>query len=68
MLHKVEERLWNALLGRKPLKAEISTLVAEGSCTEQDAFRILEKWNRKGWYNYGSQLDLGWPTGNGSPV
>jgi hypothetical protein len=26
------------------------------------AWRILEKWSRRGWYEYGVSLDLGWLT------
>lgn len=26
----------------------------------KQAWRTLEKWSRKGWYNYGTTLDLGW--------
>ena len=29
----------------------------------KQAWRTLEKWLRKGWYNYGVALDLGWVTG-----
>lgn len=42
-------------------------MVAEGLCAEKEALRTLEKWSRKGWYDYGSSLDLGWFTGDGSP-
>jgi hypothetical protein len=42
-------------------------MVSGGLCTEKEALRTLEKWCRKGWYDYGSSLDLGWFTGNGAP-
>ncbi|GAB7057363.1 hypothetical protein JCM16163A_41120 [Paenibacillus sp. YK5] len=29
------------------------------------AWRILEKWDAKGWYEYGVTLDLGWLTDEG---
>ena len=29
------------------------------------AWYLLEKWSRKGWYDYGVSLDLGWITPEG---
>ena len=63
----LEIRLWRALRSGRPPRDEIARMVAEGLCVEKEALRTLEKWSRKGWYDYGSSLDLGWFTGDGSP-
>jgi len=32
------------------------------------AWYLLEKWSKKGWYDYGVTLDLGWMTEKGMKV
>ena len=34
----------------------------------KQAHRTLEKWNEKGWYEYGVALDLGWKTIDVRPI
>jgi hypothetical protein len=41
----------------------IAKMVADGLiASEKQAHATLEKWARKGWYEYGTSLDLGWLT------
>lgn len=32
------------------------------------AWYLLEKWSNKGWYDYGTTLDLGWLTDKGKEI
>ncbi len=53
-LHSIldEERLPRAIIAK---------MVAEGAiATPKQAWRTLEKWARKGLYEYGTSIDLGW--------
>lgn len=45
-------------------------IIADPACpvVERRATRILEKWARKGWYDYGVSLDTGWVTAQGMAV
>lgn len=43
----------------------IRTLVGETGLPKKRAYYLLSKWADKGWYDYGTSLDLGWMTGDG---
>lgn len=46
----------------------INHLARKGHVHPKRALRILEKWCKKGWYDYGTSIDLGWVTEKGMAV
>jgi hypothetical protein len=60
-----EDFLWGGLhlAGAEGLLPRdiIGSMLDEGMIeSPKQAWRTLEKWGKKGWYNYGVSLDLGW--------
>lgn len=53
-----------ARVERRSVRDVIADMKAKGIIqSEKQAWRTLEKWNRKGKYSYGVTLDLGWLEG-----
>lgn len=73
----LEQRLWletrsehrsDAAQPRRTPREVIAEMVADGSLQNpKQALPTLGKWARRGWYDYGVTLDLGWKTGKGGP-
>ena len=40
-------------------------IISDGPENHKRCWRWLEKWERKGWYEFGVSLDLGWLTDKG---
>ena len=67
MRKDLEARLWDAMrpteefkLGAPP-HGEIAKMLTDGVITNpKQAWRTLEKWERKGLYEYGVSIDFGW--------
>ena len=65
MKKELEDYLWNNIgypSSRMPLARNIiNEMVSKGMIQNaKQAHRTLEKWSRKGIYDYGCCLDLGW--------
>ncbi len=48
--------------------ATVRDVVSDLRLHPKRARYLLEKWTRKGYYNYGVSLDMGWLTANGKRV
>lgn len=65
MNHEAEKYLWDNINKDghgKPFPREvINEMVRNGMIkSPKQAWRTLEKWSDKGWYDWGSTMDLGW--------
>lgn len=75
MTPAMETMLWDALSppGRPGFdtmpRETIQRMVAAGLiATPKQAWRTLEKWADKGWYEFGIALDVGWKTIDSRPT
>lgn len=66
MRHDLEKYLWDNFgldeLRQKPFAVDvIADMLKKGMIkNEKQAYRTLEKWNDKGWVNYGTSLRCCW--------
>jgi hypothetical protein len=75
MKYELELWLWYQIQGPKDnmglpcdTRVAIQQMHAEGLIRNpKQAWRTLEKWARKGWYQCGVTLDCGWRTVNEAP-
>jgi hypothetical protein len=66
MSPELEEHLARRLVEKRCPRDVIASMVAAGSIkSEKQAWRTLEKWGRRGEYEYGVSGDLGWLTPKG---
>lgn len=57
----IEAALWDAIGHKLTVRDLISALLLEGHIkSPKEAWATLNKWHRKGIYEYGVALDLGW--------
>lgn len=63
MKPEIEQILWVNIASGKTPRESIELMVTAGIINSpEQAWRTLEKWARKGLYDYGVSLDLGWLT------
>lgn len=65
MNHEAEKYLWDNMNkdghGKQFSRGVINEMVNTGMIkSPKQAWRTLEKWAAKGWYEWGSTMDLGW--------
>jgi hypothetical protein len=58
----LDELQWQVSKGRRPYVRQV---VADLEINGKRAAYILEKWSRKGWYEYGVSVMAGWLTEKG---
>ena len=71
MSPELEHKLGKAILTRhhtSTVRDIICELASELEFVPKQAWRTLEKWCDKGWYDYGVSIDLGWLTDKGKEV
>lgn len=59
---KYDEAVFLHLVATKSAGATVRDVINSDACTVnyKRCWYYLEKWTRKGWYNYGVSLDMGW--------
>jgi hypothetical protein len=67
MTPDAEDYLWEQIIGisnegRSPREVIKEMVEWKLIASPKQAWRTLEKWLSKGWYDYGVNLDLGWKT------
>lgn len=56
---KPDERHFLQLVQNKPADVSVRDVVNASGIHHKRCWYLLEKWNRKHWYEYGVSLDLG---------
>ena len=62
---KEEEQLLLIAISRKSMTPRDIIPIFKGKISHKRVNYLLEKWAKKGWYDYGVTLDLGWLTPEG---
>ncbi len=63
MKAELETELMQRIRGGEFARVAIRDMCSRGDiAAPKQAARTLEKWCRKGWYDYGVALDMGWLT------
>jgi hypothetical protein len=48
------------LIANRPAGRDVRQVIASSGINHKRCWYILEKWGKRGWYNWGVTLDLGW--------